>query len=522
MEKRTKRILVISLILIVLFFLASVFVNYIVKQKIEDKIEASSRLIDLTYRNLNVSALQSKVSFTDLKLVLKGKTTEATNLEVALDEFLINDISYWDILFNEKITIGDIQLLKPKIKYYHNSSANFETFKSSNKKQITKEILIDNLTIKEGSVSFFNFENDSIIFKTNQLNVDAKKLVFNQEKVASKLPFTYGSFNLEMKNLFYALDDFENLKVETLAISDKETSLKKLSLKTKYSKARLSQIIASERDHFDLKIDSITVKNQTFGYANDSVFQFKSQLATLYKPEVSIYRDKLVSDDETKKRMYSKMLRDLNFDLALDKVEIKSGYISYAERVNDSPKPGELQFSDLNATIKNLCNIYGKSINTAIKINSIFMKATPLNVDWQFDVGNLNDHFTFKADIGDLPANNLNQFMKPNLKVAFEGDLKKTYFTIDGNNTKSLVDLSVKYDDFKVVILNEEGNEEKGLLTGIVNLFLSKDSKDASQDFRKSSKKEVERNPTKSIFNFIWLNTKAGLLSAIAGDGEKD
>ncbi|WAC03439.1 hypothetical protein N7U66_08015 [Lacinutrix neustonica] len=40
------------------------------------------------------------------------------------------------------------------------------------------------------------------------------------------------------------------------------------------------------------------------------------------------------------------------------------------------------------------------------------------------------------------------------------------------------------------------------------------------RDNFRASEAEIERDKTKSIFNFIWLNVKQGLLKSIAGDGE--
>ena len=48
----------------------------------------------------------------------------------------------------------------------------------------------------------------------------------------------------------------------------------------------------------------------------------------------------------------------------------------------------------------------------------------------------------------------MNQFMEPNLNVQLKGEITKAYFTINGNNLTSSIDLKLKYDDFDVIILN--------------------------------------------------------------------
>ena len=123
-------------------------------------------------------------------------------------------------------------------------------------------------------------------------------------------------------------------------------------------------------------------------------------------------------------------------------------------------------------------------------------------------------------EIGELQAERLNAFTEPNLKVRLNGKTDKIYYTIDGNRNSSTVDLKVKYEDFEVIVLNKKGNKKNWVLSTVANLFVSEGSEDKNDDFREGTV-EVERNKTKSVFNFIWLNLSKGLLKSIAGNGEK-
>ena len=150
------------------------------------------------------------------------------------------------------------------------------------------------------------------------------------------------------------------------------------------------------------------------------------------------------------------------------------------------------------------------------------MKNTPLKINWSFDVTDKTDQFVFKADLGLLKAEDLNQFMTPNLNLKLEGDLVQTFFTIDGNAITSKVNLKTKYNQFDIILLKDNGKEKNRLLSGLINLFVSKNSKDQLDNFRNSDTKTVTRDQTKSVFNFVWKNARAGLISAMAGDGTKD
>src|SRR5690606_17654673 len=118
-------------------------------------------------------------------------------------------------------------------------------------------------------------------------------------------------------------------------------------------------------------------------------------------------------------------------------------------KVKEETDGGKLEFSNLNAVINNLSNTYEKGENkTSLNIDAIFMENTPIKVDWTFNVADPNDEFVFKADIGNLAANHMNQFMEPNLNVKLNGEVNQTFFTINGNDHASIIDLKLKYDNF--------------------------------------------------------------------------
>ena len=152
------------------------------------------------------------------------------------------------------------------------------------------------------------------------------------------------------------------------------------------------------------------------------------------------------------------MLRTLPFNLTMDSVKINNAAIVYTEKVKEENQGGKINFKNLNAKISNVSNTYKSPKKTNIHVNAIFMERTPFTTHWSFDVNNTNDTFLFKADVGNLPAQDINSFTIPNLKVKLEGEANKTYFTIDGNNTTSQVDLKINYDQFKISVLNKNRN----------------------------------------------------------------
>lgn len=129
-----------------------------------------------------------------------------------------------------------------------------------------------------------------------------------------------------------------------------------------------------------------------FGF-NSERFFLKTGSMKVQQPSLAIYRDKLVADDLVPKKLYSRKLREIPIDLDIAEINIKNGDISYAELVNEGTSPGELVFSDLEASLHNISNTNEKVEETKIEARAKLMGNAQIELKWNFDTGKENDAF---------------------------------------------------------------------------------------------------------------------------------
>ena len=498
-----------------------VSVTYVAKQKLETAIGNLPEHIQVKYDAAHVNLLKGNVALKNPLVDILAKATGKKKMQISLTKVALNGFSYWDYFVNDTISIESINVEKPNLLYYQDKASNSGNKGSDSSANKNKAFKINRLSINNATVQMKSRETDSVVLETDGLKLNLGKIVSKKKGAASKLPFSFEDMLFLTKNLKYKMNDFENLTISDVEITRDSSKIYGIGLKTKYGQRELSKIIETERDHFNIQITSMEINNQDVELQNKSNFVFRAGNVMLNKPNAIIYRDKLVADDNTKKPMYSEMLRNLGFDLGINRVEIKDATIIYKEKVKPDNPAGKIEFENLNAKITNLGNVYDKSDRLEIAVNADFMETAPVNVNWSFKVSDTTDSFVFKADLGKLHADQLNQFTKPNVRVKLEGELLQTYFTIGGNANSSQIELKTDYEYLDVIMLKEDGNEKKGLVSGIVNLFVSKNSNDKKGNFRYGYAKEVKRDKTKSIFNFVWLNIRDGLKDAVTGAGKK-
>ncbi|NJX15422.1 hypothetical protein [Tamlana crocina] len=508
-------VLVFILVIIVGFFVA----QWKIGKKIEQALSEFPNHIQMSYSNLEVNILLGNVDLKSSKWKVYGKTTGELITQGHIGQISIENLSYWDCLFNEKIAVETLLIQNPVIKYVQNNKVKQADFEQKTWGSLTQKVELGEVLVSKADVLVVKKDNDSLLFSSPNVNLKVDGLKFHKNE---NKPVEFDGFSVDAKNIKYALNDYDDVFVDSLSVTKTASFLNNVKIKTKFDKAAFSQVVETERDHVDIHFKSVSVTGQDLKLLNSSVVGINAERVSVDKPHFEIYRDKLVADDLEPKPLYGKMLRNLKFNLGIDTLNINQGAIVYSEKVKKDNGAGRINFTNFNATIANLGNSYSSDTETLIEVNTDFMEGSPLQVQWHFKVQDSTDRFVFKADLGHITAASMNSFSEPNLNTRFNGELYQTFFTIDGNPKLSSIDLKIKYDNFKVSMLKEDGWEKKKFLSGLINWFISNDSKENEDGYRYGHAEQVERDKTKSVFNFIWLSIRSGLRSAIANDGEKE
>ena len=517
-----RKLFIAILILISVFVIGTIALNYYFKNKIESFLSSGlPEDMTLNYENIDVHSWEGTVTVDNIQLTLKTPDDSISQAQIKTQELKLKDLDYWDYFTQDKIHFDLIEFGESSVIYHQqkkkDTSKVSQTKKSS---KFKKSIRINRLKLAKTSLKVLKNGADSLLLNMPKTVISIENIETNSEKLKQQIPFNYKSIHIESDSIFYRLNAYDNLHVDRISLDDSTMTLNNTEIKTHYSQRELSQTISKERDHVYLNIPKIALNGFNVKSENSAISAHASQM-NITQPEFKIFRDKLVADDPTFKPLYSKSLRDLPFRLMIDNAQIKAASIEYEEKVKADTHAGKLSFKDLQVTIKNLGNTYALGEKTtSIQANALFMEKSPIEVDWSFDVQNKNDQFRFKADVGELPVAALNSFTEPNLNVKLTGALHKAYFDISGDNSSSHINMKMNYDDFKIAVLNDKKEKKKWLISTLANLFVSKDSEEKGSDSFRSGEGTAERDTTKSIFNYLWINVKQGLISVLTGDGE--
>ena len=514
-----KKLLLTLFALFTILGVAAILLNTYLKNQLQEIIKNDlPASIIIEYEDIDIDSWGGNASMTNATVRIKANDSmprsEVSNASVSL-----RGLDHWDYFKNKNIHFKKITIHADSLSHYQQAKKKNKTKQDSSvtnpikSENLNSTFQIDEFELVTNYIQIFKPKTEELLLKTAHFNLKLEHISPTITETITR-PFNYKQIDISYESLFYQMNEFDNLTVDHVHWDGSSLQLTNTQLKTSISRKQLSNRIDKERDHVDLKIKEIIIDSLKYGDRSGR-FYMNAPSMILVEPALDIYRDKLLPDDLTTKPLYSQMLRELNFDLMIDSLKIKNGSIIYTEKVNTQSKPGSINFKNLNVNLTNIGNTYSQQEKkTKIDIKAIFMKQSPMSLEWEFDVQNPQDKFYLVGSVSKLPVTNLDTFTSPNLGVELQGNLEHTYFTIYGDNYNSHIDMQMTYDDFKVSILNKEKQKKKWFASTVANIFIAKTSKNEDSGFKEGSG-EVTRNQTKSFFNYLWINLKEGMLKTV-------
>lgn len=476
--------------------------------------------IDLTYSDMDINILTGTVGFENVSVALSNRDTTLVHTEIVSNQLVINGLGYLKFFLRNTISADEILIDAPDLTYYQHRNLPKKDTLQKGVVNLLKTIAIDKITIKEGKFTMLKNQLDSVGVKVEHIAFNLYNAKIDPEIIQKKIPVKYDDYNLTADRIFVDLGPFENLKLGHLEFTEKNMLVQDVLLNSKYNKQALSKVLHTERDFVSLEVPEFGIEGIKFGFHSNRFFV--SAVSTwVSKPNYSIYRDKLVADDNSHKKLYASSLRELSIDLKIDNVEINDGHFVYEERVTNEKAPGKLILKDLNVTIANICNYGAVERDTKIDATALLMGSSPMELSWEFDVMNEKDIFLASGSLSNFKSSDSNSFLRPSLNIEAVGEIEQLYFTISGDAVSSVGDLKMKYHNFKFEVLGKNGKTKNRFWTAVGNIFINDGSKTDTDGFR-HGEISVTRDPTKSFFNYLWLNIQEGLIKTLIGDGKKE
>lgn len=513
---RFKKIILIVLGFVLLVIVLNIGLNSWIKYQLPRLInEKNKSAYHISYKSVEVSLLDATIHADSILLVPKKAIRDEkikAGIYAKIHAIDVAQLSIWSVLFSDRIKAKSITINKPEIVLYKKNEKALNRSRSIESevvKPFEKIITVSDIFLKNGDVKIINVANDKAILSVSNINIQLDGIVINEDILKQKIPFSYKSYALSCDSLYYRANPFYHIKSKKISTTQNGLKLKDFRLIPELTRREFVQKIEKEKDLFTVSADDVTLANTDWGF-KDTVFFFHSDKIQLDKVTANIYRNKIPEDDLSKKKLYNNLLRNLKFKLDVDTLAIRQSTVIYEEEKTFEKGAGKLTFSKFNLLATNVNSGFGqqKLPDLKIKVDCIFMKESPLHVDWSLNVLDKNDGFNIRGRILNFDAEKIIPFTKPYMNVTTKGILNEVYFNFIGNDNNAKGDFAIKYDNLKVQIYRKKDPEKVNkFLTAIGNLFVKNDSKGELV----SAEVSLERIQEKSFYNFLWRSIAEGL-----------
>lgn len=487
---------IVALILVIVLLAG----NYYVEEEVR-KIFDTEEMSSLEYEEISVNLFTGNAS-------VKKISFHQGNLHLLAEDVDLQNFSYSDYILNDRSVVDQLLIINPEITITQKDSAENG---GGDEKPFEEDLLIKNLQLSGGFLRITKNDtaSEDLFLKIQEMALE--EVVINSSTVKEAIPFEYDDLDIESDSLFYALDEEHNLTTSSLEFKEEQLVLNTFKITPKFSKAEFDRRISYEKDRAVIEVREVLLHNLSWKL-RPGTFELKVPTIEINEADISLYRNKLLPDDTRTKPLYSKMLRELGVKLSIDSININNSQIVYEEKTVEERPAGKLSFKNFKATIKNISNMEVNSQDfqeTTMEAEALFMGETTLTLNLNFDISDERDVFYVNGRLGQIRAEAINPFIKPAMNIETEGNIESLYYNFRGNDYEATGDMKLEYRDFKVNILKDGEEQKKSFLSGIVNLILKNDvvNEDVTQE-----NIQVERDRTKSIWNFLWLCIRKGAL----------
>jgi len=505
----------IGVISIFLFLiLINIGLNYWIKKQLPIIIhEKNNTAYNINYEKIEVSLWSRNIYANTLLVSPKNEPKDSKNgLFSKIESITIEHFNIWDLAFNDVIQAESIIINKPRVILYKKGEKLINDSKNINKQIVEpfrKIVSVSNIYLNDGTVDVVSLDNDKPILSVKKIILKLEGILITDATLKEKIPIQYKSYALVIDSLFYRQNAFYHMNIGKISTEKNFLKINNFSYIPQLSRKEFVKYLDKEKDINTLKFDSAQVAKMDWGFKNERFF-FKANSIVINHFDANIYRGKMPKDDLSKKYLYNHLLRNIKFPLQVDTLQVLKSKLVYEEEKDFTEGPGILNFDKFNLQATNLRSGFGlkKTNDVKIKINCIFMKTSPLKVDWNFNVLDKKDSFHIQGVISNFDVAAMGRFSKPYMKASFTGVFNKYRFNFYGNDNISKGNASLDYDDLKVKLYKKKNPEKEAKLkSAIVNLLVKNDSKEKA----KTADVEVERIQEKSFYNFLWRSIAESL-----------
>lgn len=550
-RKRTirKRVLIASAVVItviLLLFAAAFIVAYyrgssMLKAYLEQKVKDQTKgLYTLKMKDLNLFLFPGRLKIEELELIpdtgryrelQKTDTLSSMLLTLHIKKVVVTDLDILRVINDKEIELKKILVSSPDIRIdEYNVLLAREKKKEKRQMKLSLSlprgfnlINIREIRLSSGKIAYADHRKDTLremqipefSIEIDSIHIDStvSPHLFNAQDIRVVLK----GISKTSKNGLTTIS-FGEIGLST---GTKELYVKDFRVKPEVSQVEFGRRLGYQTDWMDVKANVIRLSGINIPLLLLSE-QFEAEKLTLDGVELDDYRDKRNPPRKNwRPLMPHEALTQMNMHIRIDSVFVNNGKITYSEQTGD--KPGRIFFSQVDLKAGPLSNdsvMMAKGFNMQVRATAKLLGSGNMALAIEFPMPAKNGNFIFSGQLTGLDMTQLNPFisaMFPAKIISGHVD-KLSIMPVYANSHHAKGKLILYYRDLKMDLPPQTDKKwesiKKSVLSWAANTYVASSNPSNNGKLREGII-YVERDASKSIFNYLWKSVFSGVKSTV-------
>lgn len=541
-KKTLKIFLLVFILLILIIFLGiNNYLENIIKDKVDTQLNNNPHsLYQVSYNDLDLNILSGSVSVKSILIQPSDSATMMVNngllgsfINMEIEQFKIKHLKIFDFISDKNVDISKVILKNVNVKYIVNPDAEKHKIeKTGNSNEIFPDVLnkvyIADFEFLNTTFQMANYKQpNDYLFEIDSLSITVANIFMDDKTIKNTIPIDFSS--IEINTQLFSTKSMKYYSISTSGIGfnakDTTLTLNAFKLTPKYNRDEFNKKIKYNDDLFSISTEKIVLNSLDLNKIKHSkLINFKSVI--VYKPIISIYRDKRLPDAPfKKKKLITSMVMSIPVSIDIDSLKVLDGKLTYEEMHKSVDQPGKVFFDPLFLTVYNVTNdstLINQNAHLQIDVLGKIMGKSDMTANFDFHLNRTDDYFTAKGKLKAISGIEFNQMLASLLLAEVQsGDVHSATFNFSANDDSSNGTLDLVYDNLVVNLLKQKDPDKKSkALSWLAGNFVDKSNLPGDPKYRKGII-HFDRNKDKAIVNYLWNSVKTGIVTSIVPFVEK-
>lgn len=485
--------------------------------------QAEGKGYAIDFKGVQVSVYSGNIRLTGLSLrpvrEIAGNDSSAWYSATA-DEVELMGVEIWQLIREKRLNVRHVLVSAPEIEHsFIPRKRKSAKAPKAERAEATKPGLglvhIDTLRIEGAKGSMLDRTKDAPNMQVERLDLLLSGIDVTLD-AGSKPQVDLDAARLSMHGMESSMAPFYTFRIDSMLVQVPRDSsiIFGVHMTTDVDPGDYHKHMEFQKELYGLNIDTVMLAGFDLAAKLDEGI-LRARRLYVSGADFSIHRDKSIplSPEKKRKPLLAERIAELPMPLSLDTIDLHRSSVTYHERLKRGDEYGSIAFTEINGVLTGINNVEVRDDAEIHLAGGASLGSAKAFIDLHMPV--FIDRTTLSAHVRlqQLPAREINRMTDDLVHMsATAGRIHSVEMHMKGDDLKATGTVDIRYQDLHLEI--SEAIKHAGVFSFLANTVVRTSNMPGDKKF-KVGRFKVERRQEASVFNYIWLCLREGMLDVM-------